>query len=242
MAQQRVTARPAQRRFHVKLPKPNSILVAALILSAVVVLVLTAISREDTSFTGVKVQEQPVAASADSIVQQEPETVPVAPVVKEWPKVEVRWSEPFLISSLQDLPPSLPAGKGFYRETPDGIGSAGSSDEAFAFAQKILDIATPPNLTPVIAGVARDAAYPNAVLTGFMVSSKGDPGQGYLFLSTDGEKTWTEISRIHPTRRWETHLDVRVVVEGDTVTLFARDPDFVAPMWRKATLSLKGLP
>lgn len=232
----------APRRFPVKLPRPNSVLIMTLVLLAIAMLALTVISNRGASpFTGVKGQVE-----TDLVVSRapgpEPQTAPVAAVAKEWPKVEVQWSEPFLINSLADLPPSLPAGKGFYRETPEGIGSAGSSDEAFVFAQKILGISTPSNITPVIAGIARDPTNPNVVFAGISVSHK-DPGQIRFFLSIDGEKTWNEVSIIYPDRPLTGgSFDVRVERKGDSMILYARDPDFVAPMWRKATLSLKGLP
>ena len=195
--------------------------------------------------------ENPPAETHSVSAQNEPEAEPGAGAIvpTTWPLVQVEWLDPFPINSLTDLPPSLPAGKGFYRETPEGVGNAGSSEEAYAFAQKIFGVLTPPNTTPVLAGVARDFSNPNIVFAGISVTkdlSRGfplrDPIQDYLFLSVDGEKTWVEIYLIHPDDPMGGTLDVRVAHNGNIVILFARDREFVAPMWRKAVVSLEDLP
>lgn len=200
----------------------------------------------------------PVAVSQQSAGQSEQRvTVVAVPITEctEWPKIQVMWSEPFPINSLTDLPPSLPAGKGFYRETPDGIANGHSSKEAEAYFRKILPCFGPfdTTLVPVeaIAGIARDPANPGVVLAGFhkgyvnpnsRVGERDGEAYGFLFLSIDRERSWYEIFSFVPEPWRNSLVDVRVAKDENKLILLARDPYFVAPMWRKATLSLKDLP
>jgi hypothetical protein len=203
------------------------------------------------SFPSLGKIDQPAAQPFDTTqgkpAQQAPEVV--VPV-KEWPKVEAKWSEPFLThwrnGVALDLPP---AEKGFYRGTTtneDGTSASETNNPKHlvnAYVIKIL-----PQLEKMIIGAAvvRDPVDRNVVFVGTVgspptpldapIGSKGE-AYGYLLLSLDGEKSWYQISRF----AGDTPMSVRVLRDGDTITLFAGVQESVAPMWRKATLSLKDL-
>ena len=193
--------------------------------------------------------ENPPAETHSVSAQNEPEAEPGAGAIvpTTWPFVQVEWSEPFLINSLADLPPSLPAGKGFVRETSNGVMNARSTPEAQAYLQKILPqlFASDLKRWPVMAGIARDPTHPNVVAAGFWAMHSnselrnGERGEfyGFLFLSIDGEKSWYEISSFISDPWANALIDIRVAKEEERIVLYARDPNRVEPIWRKAILS-----
>lgn len=225
----------------------RELLIAAIVLVVAGGLVygvrLIVVSNDNSAPAVVPVVQQPGAQPVQPAV--------VAPVVPAWPKVKVEWSEPFLVNSLAELPP---VEKGFYRGTADGedgSGSVGTNDPnapVNVYVRKIL-----PQLDKkmvLIAGVARDAIDKDIVFATIWATLPVGPeipvdtkteSYGYLLLSVDGEKSWQQISSF-TTDGWSTPLSIRVMRAGETLTLFVRDGKFVAPMWRKATVSLKSLP
>jgi hypothetical protein len=219
-------------------------------LLAAIVLAGIACGGENASAPTVPVVQQPFDSAQGKPVAQPVQPAPMVVPAKEWPKVEVMWSEPFLIKSLAELPP---VEKGFYRGTAngeDGSGASGNNDPNNPVNVYVTRILPQLEKMIIVAGVARDPVDKNIVFAGIQASlptpldapigSRGE-GYGHLLLSLDGEKSWYQISSFYDDAG-QTPLSVRVVRNGDALTQFAADHKFVAPMWRKATLSLKNLP
>jgi hypothetical protein len=189
----------------------------------------------------------------DSAQGKPAQTAPVVVPMKEWPKVQVVWSEPFLIKSLADLPPSLPAGKGFYRETPNAIADGSGSPEALKFALDVLPQWRGVSGTSALAGVAQDPADPRVMLAAIDVVHAVQKSKNildveirihnYLLLSLNSGESWYDLPQFSSRTAGITiSRDVRVVKEGSSVVVYNRDLDFVAPMWRRAVLPLTSLP
>ncbi|MBI4138440.1 MAG: hypothetical protein HY482_02545 [Candidatus Wildermuthbacteria bacterium] len=175
-------------------------------------------------------------------------TIPPEPVITP---LKVEWSEPFYVKSIADLPPTLPAGKGFVR---DGLGhpyNPRSSPEAMAYLQKIKPALFVPDISPydgrpslvlwaVTAGKAQDPANPNVILAGFSVHhfknnmKVGDRVElsDFLFLSTNGGESWYQITPFtsspgYPPDIWVTQQEKNIVI-----ILY----DFQYSLYRKAIL------
>ncbi|MBI2642248.1 MAG: hypothetical protein HYW97_00140 [Candidatus Wildermuthbacteria bacterium] len=178
------------RRFPVKLPKPNSVLIVALVLLAVGMLILTTISREDKPFTGVKgqIETAPVVSQAQV---EELQPAPAVPVAKEWPKIEDgRWTYTFNVGSVPSVDDPIYNGK----EHPVGAWNTSAPPNATLGAMREIAKFLVPSITAedvVGLSIARSRDNSSIVLASVIVDR--ETMKTYLFLSVDGMKTAKEI-------------------------------------------------
>ncbi len=199
-----------------------------------------------------------VPAAAPAVVRPapilvQPEVVPAAPVAVpvaavEWPKLEVQWGESFRADYGSDKIPFWGKyGEGFY----SGHLPSSSNPEQNAYCFKILPgFAGKEGISCAVAA-SRDATNKDIVFVALRVTDiratipamrAGHYQQvtndmimvmPYLFLSTDGEKTWTAINLPMETASGM----VAVELNGTTISLFARDRG-VADKFFPATIEI----
>lgn len=207
-----------------------------LVIFGLLALLLLAVGASATVRFPVRETINQISQIGQSVPQQ-----PVAPVAVSLIKGTVNgvWGDPFEIKSLMDLPPSLPAGPGFYRQTSYGVASGMSSVQATDLAKRIFgQIDTS---VQVSAGMAIAFSDPNVIFISF---SMGDGNHGFIspeVLSINGGKSWYVVPSVDP-RPWQSSLDVFVSVDQTTVTLYSADPCCVAPTYRKMALQRESLP
>lgn len=227
------------------------VLVAAIATSAIFTVVanFTSSTPAKSAQTGMNV---PVVVPAVEVpnpqvpqsVQENVGTGATAPVV--WPMAQVEWT---LVEDLSILPP---AEEGFYNGTiknrPYG---AASTLEWAAYAGTIV-----PEFgnTATLVAAARDPTNKQIVLVGLDLMYlarinierhqilEDARGAAHLFLSVDGEKTWTEINRIPVSRPDVPQGGVmimsatRVMKQDETIRLFLYSGDGLIEGWWTATV------
>lgn len=217
---------------------------------AIAVLVLVAVIAGVVSFAPAKTadagaqmrpvenQAQPVQAP---IVAQAPAPAPQAPVPAvsqdngaavpapaNWPLVRVDWHEVTPTPGVYLLNPIQ--GDGFYTGTMNTPVGFSPTSEGLAFIARVL-----PKLKG-IGGMVAAARDKNIVF----VSITGYDNQSYLFISRDGEKSWYRLNLAPVQSPVAGSHAVRVKVEGDSISLNARD-NVVGEKWWGATIKMSDL-